>query len=89
MTALARVTRAALAVERFRLGAGALPENLADVVPRYLDVLPEDPYDGNPLRYRKLDKGFVVYSIGKDGIDDGGEPQEARAKGDITFRVRR
>src|ERR1035441_3788064 len=35
----------------------------------------DDPYDGKPLRYKKLTpKGYVVYSIGRNRVDDGGFP---------------
>jgi hypothetical protein len=29
--------------------------------------------DGNPIRMRKLSKGWVVYSVGNDGKDNGGD----------------
>ena len=32
-----------------------------------------DPFDGNPVRYRRLTDGVVIYSIGQDGKDDGGQ----------------
>jgi hypothetical protein len=67
-----RTARAALAVQRYRLAAGELPDTLADLVPAYLDTVPTDPFDGNELRYEKLGPGFVVYSIGDDLRDDGG-----------------
>jgi len=33
--------------------------------------LPIDPWDGAPLRYRKTEKGFVLYSVGEKGDYDG------------------
>jgi hypothetical protein len=64
---------AALAVERYRRDKGHWPETLADLVPDYLPKVPLDLYDGAPLRYRQLDDGVVVYSVGPDGQDDGGK----------------
>jgi hypothetical protein len=90
-----RVASAALAVERYRLGTGQLPESLAALVPDYVQSVPEDPFDGAALRYRRLDEGFVVYSVGEDGVDDGGrerparEAEEAGQTYDITFTVER
>jgi hypothetical protein len=75
--ALMRVARAALAIERYRLATGQLPDKLTDSAPL-------DPFDGQPLRYRKLAKGYVVYSVGEDGKDDGGDEKK-----DITFTVER
>ena len=86
--------RVGLAIERYRLAAGKLPDALADLVPAYLDSVPKDPFDGNELRYRKLEAGYVVYSIGDDLNDDGGKekPTGKKKKGeswDVTFIVER
>ena len=64
-----RTARVALAIERYRLVAGKLPDGLTNLVPAYLDSVPTDPFDGNELRYKKLETGFVVYSIGEDLSD--------------------
>ncbi|MHC4434882.1 MAG: hypothetical protein ACYTBS_23835 [Planctomycetota bacterium] len=109
MPALARVTtietraiahlRAAqvgLAIQRYRLAADELPATLADLAPTYLETVPKDPFDGNELRYRKLEPGFVVYSIGEDLSDDGGKEKPSKTvrggkpvKWDVTFIVKR
>ena len=34
--------------------------------------MPLDPYDGKPLRYRRVADGVIVYSVGPDGSDNGG-----------------
>jgi type II secretory pathway pseudopilin PulG len=89
-----RTARAALAIERYRLAAGKLPDTLAELVPAYLDAVPKDPFDGKDLRYKKLEPGFVVYSIGEDGSDDGGKEKPQKRtdppeKWDVTFIVLR
>jgi hypothetical protein len=79
-----RTAHTAIAVERFRVARGELPNKLSELVPTYLDALPADPYDGEPLRYKKLAKGYVVYSIGEDRKDNGGVETC-----DVTFTVER
>jgi len=79
-----RVARAALAVERFRAANTKLPDQLGELSPAFLERFPDDPFDGQPLRYKKLAKGYVVYSVGEDGKDDGGDEKK-----DITFIVER
>jgi len=74
-----RTAQAAIAIERYRLAAGVLPVSLADLVPEYLEAVPEDPFDGKALRYRKLEPGFVLYSIGPDHTDDGGKENPPRS----------
>ncbi len=92
---LLRVAGVAMAVEQYRLANGNLPERLADLVPAFLPDVPLDPYDGRPLRYRRREKGYVVYSIGKDLTDDGGKERPPRRRGregphdDITLIVER
>jgi len=69
---LLRCSSTAVAVERYRLGHGFWPDRLDDLVPRNLSRIPTDPFDGQPLRYKRLDDGVVIYSIGADRKDDGG-----------------
>jgi hypothetical protein len=93
--ALIELATSSLAVERFRLAEGRLPTNLKELTPRFLDTVPIDPFDGNPVRYRRLASGYVVYSVDADGHDDGGleapESKKATDNGsyDITFIVER
>jgi len=87
-----RTAQVAVAVERYRLAAGRLPDRLADLVPGYLETVPTDPFDGKDLRYKKLEVGFVVYSIGEDKIDNGGKeppPKGKREDCDVTFIIER
>jgi hypothetical protein len=89
-----RTAQTGLAVQRYRLAADKIPDTLAELVPAYLDAVPKDPFDGKDLRYKKLETGFVVYSIGEDGSDDGGKekPRERThppAPWDVTFIVQR
>jgi hypothetical protein len=71
-TASVRCLDALLAVERYRLDNGSWPAKLADVTRKYLPAVPLDPFDGKPLRFLRTRDGVVVYSVGKDGKDDGG-----------------
>ncbi len=89
-----RTARVALAIQRYRLAKDKLPDQLNDLVPDYLDAVPKDPFDGKELRYKKLERGFVVYSIGEDLSDDGGIEMPKTSKErrkirdwDITFIV--
>jgi len=89
------VAKMLLAVERYRLAHASLPETLDQLVPDYLAAVPPDPFDGAPLRYKRLEHGFLVYSVGEDGKDDGGKqepPKETRESGetwDLVFRIER
>jgi len=65
-----------VAVERYRQAHGRWPQALSDLVPQYLPKVPIDLYDGSPLRLGRFTDGVVVYSVGEDGIDNGGNVDE-------------
>jgi hypothetical protein len=80
---------AAVAAARYRGAHGCWPGALADLVPEYLSQIPHDSFAEGPFRYRRLANGVVIYSIGRDGRDNGGKvhvPPES-ADGDIGFRL--
>ena len=65
-----------LAAQMFRRDKGEFPESLDQLVPEDLEAVPLDPCDlnGGQLRYRRDDPNkAVVWSLGRDGNDDGGE----------------
>jgi hypothetical protein len=67
-------TKAAIAVERHRLAHGSYPASLAELVPAYLPTVPVDQFDGKALRYKVVDGKPLLYSVGCDGVDNGGTP---------------
>jgi tetratricopeptide (TPR) repeat protein len=62
----------ALALGRYRLAEGQYPAALDALVPRFVPELPADAFGNETLDYRKTDKGFLLYSYGLNGVDDGG-----------------
>jgi hypothetical protein len=90
-----RVSRLALAVEQFRLLQNRLPQTLDELQVLISMEVSTDPFDGQPLRYQRLAKGYAVYSVGRDCHDDGGRQKPADWKStdkttyDITFTVER
>lgn len=86
------LARTALAIERCRLATGKVPERLDDLVPKYLEQVPLDPFDGQPIRYRRTEPGYILYSVREDGEDNGGKEQHEVDRGkpyDLCFIVAR
>lgn len=70
------VAQVALALSACKEETGSYPDGLSALVPTFLDEVPLDPYSDAPLIYRKGGDGFIVYSVGPDGEDDGGVYEE-------------
>lgn len=82
-----RLDTVAVALEEFRAAQGnGYPDALSALVPTYLQFVPADPFDGQPMRYRKEGTGYLLYSIGPDLKDDGGRRMTNNV-GDMTFTV--
>jgi hypothetical protein len=62
----------ACALERYHIAVGAYPDSLDALVPKFLSKVPHDIIGGEPLKYRRTDAGYVLYSIGWNEKDDGG-----------------
>ncbi len=61
------------AVRRWQIAHKNLPKDLAAACKEAgLKSVPIDPYSGKPVKFVVLNGRPVVYSVGKDGKDDGG-----------------
>lgn len=67
-----RLTVTELALSKYQAEHGTYPERLEQLVPEILTAVPEDPFGDEPLKYRRAGAGYVLYSVGADGRDNGG-----------------
>jgi hypothetical protein len=75
---------------------GRFPDALPALVPEYVDSIPLDPFGQGEYRYRPdEEKGYILYSVGVNGADDGGLTAEWQADplpyylyGDFVLRRR-
>ena len=69
-----RMAAMALAIRLYEIDRGHRPTELAELVPDYLDEIPPDPMSigGSPFTYVPDAAEPVLYSVGKNGNDDGG-----------------
>lgn len=80
----------AAALAAYRDERRKYPEVIEALVPRYLDAVPLDEFSGKPVIYRKTDAGYILYSVGENGKDDGGRFRIDEPPGDdIGFRIPR
>ena len=64
------LSRIRVASKLYELEKGAEAESLGDLAPDYLPTIPVDPFAGDGVSYRRADGRY--YSVGPDGVDDGG-----------------
>jgi len=62
----------ACALERYRMANGSYPDSLDALAPKFVEKVPHDIINGDPMKYRREGNGFILYSIGWDEKDDGG-----------------
>ena len=79
------ITRLAFAAEVYRRDHGRYPPKLASLVPKYVATVPFDPMSENPLHYQQHARGFVLYSVGINGRDDGGRDRDSPDSDDRNF----
>jgi len=56
----------AIAASAYLEEEGSYPSSVNDLVPRFLELVPIDPYDGKPLKIKKVQGGLDLYSVGPD-----------------------
>ena len=69
----------ALALQAYKAEHGDYPPALTNLLPSYLAKLPDDPFArAGCLRYAVRGEKYLLYSIGPDGVDDGGRPVDEK-----------
>ncbi len=65
---------AALAV--YRAEHGEYPKTLDDLLPGVLPKLPADPLHAKPILYRRFERGYLLYTVGRNGRDEAGSNEQ-------------
>ena len=61
--------------------------SLDQLVPAYLDAVPLDIMTGEPIQYKLKDDGTIaIYSIGRNGTDEGGDPRRNSKRGEWVWQ---
>ena len=68
----ANMTRIVFSLAHHRAEHGIYPMSLDELVPSAIEKLPMDVYSDHPYRYKRTADGFCLYSVGEDGVDNGG-----------------
>jgi len=71
-----RLLMAELAIVAFEKEHGRLPSSAEELLSEMLPAMPIDPLSptGAPLQFKRTETGYALYSVGRDGVDNHGEP---------------
>jgi hypothetical protein len=72
------LTRLAFALAAYRADHGSYPAKLADLAPKYVAEVPKDIFSAADLHYKQERGGYLLYSVGPNGKDDGGKGRDDR-----------
>lgn len=81
-----------LAIQAWRVEHNAFPNSLDALVPNYLTAVPLDPMAALEvtLHYQKSESEYILYSVGFNGVDDGGDPpmeEYGFESGDLSLEI--
>jgi len=68
-----RLAILAFALAGYRADHGSYPTRLADLTPKYIAQISPDICGDSDLHYRRDGAGYLLYSVGPNGKDDGGK----------------
>lgn len=72
----------AFALAAYRKDTGKYPAKLDDLAPKYIAVVPGDTFNGDKLKYKVEKDGFLIWSVGANGMDEGGRWYDDEPRGD-------
>jgi hypothetical protein len=81
----------AFSLAAYRADHGSYPARLTELTPKYAAEVPTDLFNDGELHYRREGEGFLLYSVGVNGKDDGAKGCEDRRNNedwdDLVIRV--
>jgi hypothetical protein len=79
----------AFALAAYQRDNGHYPASLEELAPKYLEKIPDDLFSEKPLIYRQEDHGYLLYSVGLNGVDEDGRGFGDDPRGDdLSVRMR-
>jgi hypothetical protein len=78
----------AFALAAYRADHQRYPAKLDELAPKYIDAIPDDLFSGKPLIYKLDGAGYLLYSVGPNGVDEAGRGSDDEPRGDdLSIRM--
>lgn len=74
-----------ISIEKYRKEKGFLPEKIEKI--KIPDNRMIDPYSDKMLNYKKEKGGYKIWSVGENGIDEGGVYLSCSEKRKMRYRL--
>lgn len=68
--------RLAFALAQYQADCGVYPARLSQLIPTYISTVPKDIFNNEDLHYKCEGDGYLLYSVGGNGRDDGGRTMQ-------------
>jgi hypothetical protein len=82
-----RLARLAIALRRYELEHGKLPDSLDGLAPKYIDEVPTDPVTDAPFKMEDVEGGIRLYSAGVEALDLENEKTKKKIKAEMFLKV--
>ncbi len=73
---LLTITQLSAALAVYRVEHGTYPAKIADLTPAVINKLPADLYHDKPYVYKRVNDGYLLYTIGANDRDDSGSNEQ-------------
>ena len=83
--ALLELLKVHAALRSYQLDNESLPATLEELTPDYISKVPTDLFSGRAFAYRVTEEGYLLYSVGPNGVDDGGVETTDGIDGDLLL----
>ena len=70
------------ALAAYRADHEQYPKSLDELSEKYIVDIPVDRFSGRSLRYKPVNRGYILYSVGANGKDDDGRRNESQPQAD-------
>jgi hypothetical protein len=67
------IVKLGLALAAYHADHGSFPAKLTELAPQYVASVPKDVFNNDELKFTRQGDGYLLYSVGPNGIDEGGK----------------